>query len=63
MELVDVNLAIMLLGLALLFKDLDGLVEGLDGCPFHLQLLESVRLQNGKHLFHNKGYIVTENVN
>lgn len=28
--------AVALLGLALLLKDLDGLIEGLDGCTLHL---------------------------
>lgn len=31
--------AVALLGLALFLEDLDGLVEGLDGCALHLQLL------------------------
>ena len=31
--------AVALLSLTLLLKDLDGLIEGLDGCAFHLQLL------------------------
>lgn len=31
--------AVPLLSLKLLFKDLDGLVEGFNGCAFHLQLL------------------------
>lgn len=31
--------AVALLGLALFLKDLNGLVEGLDGCALHLQLL------------------------
>lgn len=41
-ELVDVFLAAMLLGLAQLLKDLDGLTEGLDGRPLALELLGSV---------------------
>lgn len=32
-------LAVALLSLTLLLKDLDGLIEGLDGCALHLQLL------------------------
>lgn len=31
--------AVALLGLTLFLKDLNGLVEGLDGCALHLQLL------------------------
>lgn len=32
--------AVALLGLTLFLKDLNGLVEGLDGCALHLQLLQ-----------------------
>lgn len=32
--------AVALLRLTLLLKDLNGLVEGLDGCALHLQLLQ-----------------------
>ena len=38
-EALQILLATLLLCLALLFKDLDGLVEGLDCCALHLQLL------------------------
>lgn len=31
--------AVALLSLALFLEDLDGLVEGLDGCALHLELL------------------------
>lgn len=33
--------AVALLGLTLFLKDLNGLVEGLDGCALHLQLLQN----------------------
>lgn len=33
--------AVALLSLKLLLKDLDGLIEGLDGCALHLQLLSN----------------------
>lgn len=39
-EALQVLLAALLLRLALLLEDLDGLVEGLDCCALHLQLLE-----------------------
>lgn len=32
--------AVALLSLTLLLKDFDGLIEGLDGCALHLQLLQ-----------------------
>lgn len=38
-EALDVVLAVALLRVALLLEDLDGLVEGLDGRPLHLDLL------------------------
>jgi hypothetical protein len=38
-EALQILLAAFLLCLALLFEDLDGLVEGLYGCALHLQLL------------------------
>lgn len=38
-EALQIFLATLLLRLALLFKDLDGLIEGLNSCALHLQLL------------------------
>lgn len=37
--------AVALLRLALLLEDLDGLIEGLNGCALHLQLLWETRTQ------------------
>lgn len=42
-EALDVVLAVALLRVALLLEDLDGLVEGFDGCSLHLDLLRGER--------------------
>lgn len=49
MEALYVVFAVALLGVALLFKDLDGLIKGLNGRPLHLDLLQKDRETEGEN--------------
>ena len=50
--------AVALLSLTLLLKDLDGLVEGLDGRALHLQLLSETETEKHTVTFHLMIYCV-----
>ena len=61
-EALDVVLAVALLCVALLLEDLDGLVEGFDGCSLHLDLLrgeEEVSEWTGEKHFSGKSSVMS----